>query len=453
MPRPMTITEKILAAHAGLDEVEPGQLIECDLDIVLANDVTAPIAIKRVPQDRRRHGLGCRARSRSCPITTRPTRTSRVPSRPSSCASSPREQGITPLLGDRVHGRGACAPARAGCRRPRRRDHRRRLAHLHVRRAGRVRHRCRLDRRRCRHGDRPGLVQGARRRSSSMSTGELGQWVSAKDIILHIIGMIGVDGALYQSMEFTGSHDRRPRHGRPHDHLQHGDRGRRQVRHHGLRRRDAPSTSSHAPSASGPSTHSDADAEYAEVIEIDAAAIQPTVSFPHLPSNTKRGRGLPRHRRSTRSSSGRAPTAASRTCASPRRSSRGTRSNPDVRLIVIPATQEIYRQSMHEGLVDIFLDAGRCGLDAHVRAVPGWSHGHPGRWRACCRDHEPQLRRPHGRSHERGLPGLACCRGRDRCRGSHSSAGRHRLSRQDTAATTGPRNPRESRNRHKKGER
>ena len=46
MPRPMTITEKILAAHAGLDEVEPGQLIECELDLVLANDVTAPIAIR-----------------------------------------------------------------------------------------------------------------------------------------------------------------------------------------------------------------------------------------------------------------------------------------------------------------------------------------------------------------------------------------------------------------------
>ena len=46
MPRPMTMAEKILAAHAGLDEVEPGQLIECDLDLVLSNDVTAPIAIK-----------------------------------------------------------------------------------------------------------------------------------------------------------------------------------------------------------------------------------------------------------------------------------------------------------------------------------------------------------------------------------------------------------------------
>ncbi|MDH4140172.1 MAG: 3-isopropylmalate dehydratase large subunit, partial [Coriobacteriia bacterium] len=46
MPRPMTITEKILAQHAGLEEVEPGQLINCSLDIVLANDVTAPIAIQ-----------------------------------------------------------------------------------------------------------------------------------------------------------------------------------------------------------------------------------------------------------------------------------------------------------------------------------------------------------------------------------------------------------------------
>ena len=46
MTRPMTMAEKILAAHAGLDEVEPGQLIECDLDLVLANDITGPIAVK-----------------------------------------------------------------------------------------------------------------------------------------------------------------------------------------------------------------------------------------------------------------------------------------------------------------------------------------------------------------------------------------------------------------------
>ena len=82
MPRPMTITEKILAAHAGLDEVEPGQLINCRLDLVLANDVTAPIAIREFAQDRRRARSGTREGSRSCPTTTRRTRTSSPPSRP-----------------------------------------------------------------------------------------------------------------------------------------------------------------------------------------------------------------------------------------------------------------------------------------------------------------------------------------------------------------------------------
>ena len=82
MTRPMTITEKILAAHAGLDEVEPGQLINCKLDLVLANDVTAPIAIREFAKIGVERCLGPDARSRSCPTTTRRTRTSSPPSRP-----------------------------------------------------------------------------------------------------------------------------------------------------------------------------------------------------------------------------------------------------------------------------------------------------------------------------------------------------------------------------------
>ena len=89
MARPMTMAEKILADHAGLDEVTPGQLVECDLDGVLANDITAPIAIKTV----REIGAGIfdRTATRSSwfPTTTLPTRTSRVPSRPRSPATSP----------------------------------------------------------------------------------------------------------------------------------------------------------------------------------------------------------------------------------------------------------------------------------------------------------------------------------------------------------------------------
>ena len=77
MARPMTMAEKILAAHAGLDEVVPGQLIECDLDLVLANDITAPIAI----QEFKKIGVDSVFDPTKIAITTLPTRTSRAPSR------------------------------------------------------------------------------------------------------------------------------------------------------------------------------------------------------------------------------------------------------------------------------------------------------------------------------------------------------------------------------------
>ena len=88
MARPMTMAEKILAAHAGLDEVEPGQLIECNLDLVLSNDITSPIAIKNFKQ------IGVEKvsiplRSPWFPTTTSRIRTSKAPSRPNRCAISP----------------------------------------------------------------------------------------------------------------------------------------------------------------------------------------------------------------------------------------------------------------------------------------------------------------------------------------------------------------------------
>jgi 3-isopropylmalate/(R)-2-methylmalate dehydratase large subunit len=179
--------------------------------------------------------------------------------------------------------------------------------------------------------------------------------VSAKDIILHIIGLIGVDGALYQAMEFTGSTIR------------------------SLDMDGRMTIANMAIEAGGKSGiievddvtrayvtgraerewveyHSDPDAEYAAVYEIDAADIVPTVAFPHLPSNTR-------------------PAADSRdirvdqvvigSCTNGRIEDmrvaasvlKGRKVHEDVRLIIIPATQAVYRQAMHEGLFDIFLDA------------------------------------------------------------------------------------------------
>jgi 3-isopropylmalate/(R)-2-methylmalate dehydratase large subunit len=146
------MAEKILAfSPRGLPEVVPGQLIECDLDLVLANDITAPIAIKTV----REIGAGVFDRDRSawCPTTTAPTRTSRAPSRPRSRATS-RTRWASRTTSSRAAWASSMPFSPSGHRRPGRPHHRRRLPHLHLRW-----HRCVLDRRwlhGCRrgHGDR-----------------------------------------------------------------------------------------------------------------------------------------------------------------------------------------------------------------------------------------------------------------------------------------------------------
>ncbi|TLM65777.1 MAG: 3-isopropylmalate dehydratase large subunit, partial [Actinobacteria bacterium] len=186
--------------------------------------------------------------------------------------------------------------------------------------------------------------------------GELGEWVSAKDIILHVIGMIGVDGALYQAMEFTGSAIRALdmdgrmticnmaiEAGGKSGIIEVDDVTRAYV--NGRAERE------------WAEYHSDADAAYAQVFEIDAADIVPTVSFPHLPSNTRAAadsRGVT------------VDQVVIGSCTNGRYEDmrvaaeilRGRKVHRDVRLIVIPATQAIWRRCMDEGLFDVFLDAG-----------------------------------------------------------------------------------------------
>ncbi len=353
MTRPMTITEKILAAHAGLDEVVPGQLINCRLDIVLANDVTAPIAIKEFAKtgvnrvwDAEKIAL--------VPDHYTPNKDIKSAEQAKMMRDFVREQGITHYY-------------EIGCMG---------VEHALLPEQGVVVPGDVIigaDSHTCTYGALGAFATGvgSTDAAAGMATGEawfkvpasikfnvegeLGPWVSAKDIILHIIGMIGVDGALYQSMEFTGSTIR------------------------SLDMDGRMTIANMAIEAGGKSGiievddvtrayvtgraerqwveyHSDPDAEYAAVYEIDAADIVPTVAFPHLPSNTR-------------------PAADSRdvvvdqvvigSCTNGRLEDlrvaagilKGRKVHENVRLIVIPATQEIYRQAMHEGLFDIFLDA------------------------------------------------------------------------------------------------
>ncbi|MDI6692560.1 MAG: 3-isopropylmalate dehydratase large subunit [Anaerosomatales bacterium] len=354
MPRPMTITEKILAAHAGLDEVVPGQLVNCRLDLVLANDVTAPIAIKEFRKigvervwDPERIAL--------VPDHYTPNKDIKSAEQAKMVREFAREQDITHYY-------------EIGC--------------MGVEHALLPEHGVVVpgdviigaDSHTCTYGALGAFATGVGSTDAAvgMATGEawfkvpsslkfivegeMQPWVSAKDIILHIIGMIGVDGALYQAMEFTGSTisalDMDGRMTICNMAIEAGgksgiiavdDTTREYVRGRAERK--------------WVEYMSDPDAEYARVFEIDAAAIEPTVAFPHLPSNTR----PVREARDVRVDQVVIGSCTNGRLADLRVAAeilRGRKVHRDVRLIVIPATQQIYRDAMHEGLIDVFLDAG-----------------------------------------------------------------------------------------------
>jgi 3-isopropylmalate/(R)-2-methylmalate dehydratase large subunit len=349
----MTITEKILAAHAGVDEVTPGQLINCSLDLVLANDVTAPIAIREFAKTGVKRVFDP-AKIALVPDHYTPNKDIKSAEQAKIMRDFAREQKITHYYEIGCMGVEHALLPEQGVVGP---------GDLIIG----------ADSHTCTYGALGAFATGvgSTDAAAGMATGEawfkvpssikfvingeLGPWVYGKDVILHIIGMIGVDGALYQSMEFTGSTIE------------------------ALGMDDRMTICNMAIEAGGKSGiiavdditrayvngrfertaveyFSDPDAEYAQIIEIDAATIVPTVAFPHLPSNTR-------------------PAADARdiwvdqvvigSCTNGRIEDmriaagilKGRKVNQNVRLIVIPATQDIYRQVMHEGLADIFLDA------------------------------------------------------------------------------------------------
>ena len=283
MTRPMTMAEKILAAHAGLDEVEPGQLIECDLDLVLANDITAPIAIKTVRE-----------------ITDKvfdPTKIALVPDHytPNKDIKSAEQAKI---VRDFVREQGITHYYEVGCMG---------VEHALLPEQGVVGAGDLIigaDSHTCTYGALGAFSTGVGSTDAGvgMATGkawfkvpetikfvidgELAPGVTGKDVILHIIGMIGVDGALYKAMEFTGSAiESMPMDER----LSISNMAIEAGGKAGLIPVDDVTRAYLDERAERPYTayYSDDDAQFAQVVEIDAADIVPTVAFPHLPSNTR----------------------------------------------------------------------------------------------------------------------------------------------------------------------
>ena len=353
MARPMTMAEKILAAHAGLEEVVPGQLIECDLDLVLSNDVTAPIAIKEFKK------VGVDKVFDPTKIALVPDHY--VPNKDIQSAEQAkltrefaREQGITHFY-------------EVGCMG---------VEHALLPEQGVVGAGDLIigaDSHTCTYGALGAFATGVGSTDAAMAyatgkawfkvpesilfniEGEHQPGVTGKDIILHIIGMIGVDGALYQAMEFRGSAIE------------------------SLSMDERLSISNMAIEAGGKAGliavddvtraymdgrterpykeyYSDPDAVYAKVYNINAADIVPTVAFPHLPSNT-RPAAEARDITIDQSVIGSCTNGRIEDMRQAAAVLKGHKVNPNVRCIIIPATQQVYRQCIEEGLMEIFLDA------------------------------------------------------------------------------------------------
>ncbi len=352
MARPMTMAEKILAAHAGLDEVKPGQLIECDLDLVLANDVTAPLAIKTAREitdavfDADKIAL--------VPDHYAPNKDIKSAEQAKIVREFAREQGISHYY-------------EVGCMG---------VEHALLPEQGVVGPGDLIigaDSHTCTYGALGAFSTGVGSTDAGVGMavgkawfkvpetvlikvdGALAAGVTGKDVILHIIGMIGVDGALYKAIEFVGgaieglSMDER---------LTICNMAVEAGAKAGLIPVDDVARAYLDGRVERPYTvhASDPDAEYSQVIEIDAADIVPTVAFPHLPSNT---------RPVSEARDVRIDQAVIGSCTNGRLEDmrqaaavlKGRKVAPGVRCIVIPATQKVYRQCVEEGLTDIFLDA------------------------------------------------------------------------------------------------
>jgi len=354
MPRPMTITEKILAAHAGLAEVVPGQLIECDLDLVLANDVTAPISIKEFAK------IGTER-------VWDPTKVALVPDHytPNKDIKSAEQ---AKMVREFARAQGITHYYEIGCMGV---EHAL-LPEQGVVGAGDVI--IGADSHTCTYGALGAFATGVGSTDAAvgMATGRawfkvpeslkfelrgtLRPGVGAKDVILHVIGMIGVDGALYQAMEFTGDViDALDMSGRMticNMAIEAGGKS-------GIIAVDDVTRAYMDGRTERPWTEyvSDPDAVYARVYEIDAADIVPTVAFPHLPSNTRPVADA-RHVTIDQVVIGSCTNGRYEDMAEAAEVLKGRHVADGVRLIVIPATQQVYRDMMHTGLTDIFLDAG-----------------------------------------------------------------------------------------------
>ncbi len=350
----MTMTQKILAAHAGLDRVEAGQLIEASLDMVLGNDITSPVAINEM-QKMKKQTVFDRDKIALVMDHFIPNKDIKSAENCKCCRDFAREHEITNYFDVGAMGiEHALLPEKG-------------LVTAGEAVIG-------ADSHTCTYGALGAFSTGvgSTDMAAAMATGKAwfkvpsalkfvltgkpSKWVSGKDVILHIIGMIGVDGALYRSMEFSGDGVA---------HLSMDDRfticnmaieagGK-----NGIFPVDEKTIEYIKEHGNRPYTvyEPDEDAVYEAEYTIDLSALKPTVAFPHLPENTKEA-GAFGEIKIDQAVIGSCTNGRIQDIRQAAQIMKGRKVAKDVRCIVIPATQAIYLQAMREGLLEIFIEAG-----------------------------------------------------------------------------------------------
>lgn len=350
----MTMTQKILAAHAGLDSVKAGQLIEANLDLVLGNDITSPVAIKEFAR------FNCdkvfdRDKIALVPDHFTPNKDIKAAEQCKLIREFANKMNITNYfeIGE-VGIEHALLPEKG-------------LVVAGDAVIG-------ADSHTCTYGALGAFSTGVGSTDMAAAmatgkawfkvpsalkfnlTGKLNGYASGKDVILHIIGMIGVDGALYKSMEFSGeglkslSMD---------DRLCMANMAIEAGGKNGIFDVDEKTIEYIKEHSTKKYTvyKADDDAEYEKVYDVDLSKIRPTVSFPHLPDNTRTidEVGDVKIDQVVIGSCTNGRIEDLRVAAS---ILKGRHVAKGVRCIIIPGTQKIYLQAIHEGLVDIFINAG-----------------------------------------------------------------------------------------------
>ena len=349
----MTLAEKILAAHAGKDKVTPGELINVRVDLVLSNDITAPIAIKEFQR------IGVKKVFDPQKVVMVPDHF--IPNKDILSAEQAKlmrefalEQGLVYFEVGRMG-----------------------IEHVLLPEQGLV-----LpgdvvigaDSHTCTYGALGAFStgMGSTDIASAMACGEiwmkvpptirfvyqgkLRRWVGGKDLILYTIGNIGVDGALYAAMEFAGEAIRAlsmdGRFTMANMAIEAGAKA-------GIFEVDDKTLEYVRPRAKRPYQvyKSDKDAQYARVIEYDVSSLEPQVAFPHMPSNT---------RPVSQVGEIEIDQVVIGSCTNGRledlqiaaRILRGRQVHPRLRCIIIPGTQHVYLEALREGLIEAFVNSG-----------------------------------------------------------------------------------------------